>query len=82
MSLVVWLIIIGLVVVVVVRASEWRRVDAPVNPPGVVRIRRRYDFWWLRISTIGKDILFILLGLAARRGRRQPAARSPWWSER
>lgn len=44
MSLVV-AFVIGLVVLFVAHATALMRVDAPVNPPGVAKLRRRYDFW-------------------------------------
>jgi hypothetical protein len=64
MSPVQVLVIIGLLALVVAYASVWRRVDAPVNPPGVARIRRRYDFWLMSVGTIVRSIVFIAIGVA------------------
>ena len=60
-----------LVVVIIILAvslfaygSGWRRVDAPVNPPGRVRIRRRYDYWAQSGQNILRYIVGIVIGVA------------------
>jgi len=90
MPLVVGLIIIGLLLVVA-HASAVLRVDAPVHPPGVAIIRRRWNFWMVNGKTwafyIGCILLGVILALAFDRrsdtpgGRKvevsAPASRSP-----
>jgi hypothetical protein len=60
-----FVVIIGLVVLVALffYGSSVRRVDAPVNPPGRVRIRRRYDFWRQSLGTVVSSIFFFVLGV-------------------
>ena len=53
-----------LVVVFVVYARTVIRVDGPVSPPGVVRIRRRYDFWVASGQNVLRYIVGIVIGLA------------------
>lgn len=73
--------IIGLVVLALffITGRQWRRIDAPVNPPGRVRIRRRYDFWQQSAGGILRAIFFVAVGviaaLAIHRSDR-PAARN------
>jgi hypothetical protein len=50
-AVVVVVVIIGLVLLVTY-ATTWTRVDAPVNPPGMVRIRRRYDRWMFSVQNL------------------------------
>jgi hypothetical protein len=44
-------------------ATQWRRVDAPVNPPGRVRIRRNYQFWWQSTKSFLFPVISFVLGL-------------------
>ena len=59
-------LLLGIVVlgVVVVYARTVIRVDAPVNPAGVARIRRRSDFWLARGQNVLRYIVGIVIGLA------------------
>ena len=59
-------LLLGIVVlgVVFVYARTVIRVDAPVSPPGVARIRRRSDFWLARGQNVLRYIVGIVIGLA------------------
>jgi hypothetical protein len=58
-------VIIGFVILLLlfIRGSQLRRVDAWVNPPGRVRMRRRYDFWRQSAGTVFSAIFFFVLGV-------------------
>lgn len=61
MSVVVALII-AIVVWLVIRGNQWRRVDAPVNPPGKAIIRRRWNVWMVQGRTWLYYIAFGVFG--------------------
>jgi hypothetical protein len=63
-AVVVVVVLIALVAAsFVAYARTWTRVDAPVNPPGVARIRRRYGVWVMSGQNGLRYIAGIVIGL-------------------
>lgn len=63
MDALVIIVVVVLSLFLVASAMQVKRVDAPVNPPGRVRIRRNYQFWWLSFKGIAAPIFWFVLGL-------------------
>jgi hypothetical protein len=63
MDILVIIVVVVLSLVILGSATQVKRVDAPVNPPGRVRIRRNYQFWWLSFKGVAGPIFWFVLGL-------------------
>ena len=44
-------------------ATRWRRVDAPVNPPGRAIVRKNYQYWWQSFKGLAGPALWFGIGL-------------------
>jgi hypothetical protein len=62
MDVLVIIVVLVVALFIVAEAMQVRRVDAPVNPPGKVRIRRAYQFWWLSFTSVAGPIFWFGIG--------------------